>query len=73
MRFHTAVNKFCLDASLNLPITVYNTALHQFRPYLSVQDSFKLFKFTIEKNRRRKPISGRERGMYCATETTILV
>lgn len=50
MRFHTAVNKFCLDASLNLPITVYNTALHQFRPYLSVQDSFKLFKFTIEKN-----------------------
>ena len=30
-------------------------------------------KFTIEKNRRRKPISGRERGMYCVTETNILV
>ncbi len=35
MRFHTAVNKFCLNASLNLPITVYKTALNQYRPYLS--------------------------------------
>ena len=50
MRFHTAVNKFCLNASLNLPITVYKTALNQFRPYLSLKDAFKVFKFTIEKN-----------------------
>ncbi len=49
MRFHTAVNKFCLNASLNLPITVYKTALNQFRPYLSLKDAFKVFKFTIEK------------------------
>jgi UDP-glucose 4-epimerase len=48
MRFHTAVNKFCLNASLNTNITVYKTALHQYRPYLSLKDSFKLFKFTIE-------------------------
>lgn len=48
MRFHTAVNKFCLDASLNRKISVFKTALHQFRPYLSLKDSFKLFKFTIE-------------------------
>ena len=48
MRFHTAVNKFCLNASLNANITVYKTALHQYRPYLSLKDSFKLFKFTIE-------------------------
>lgn len=48
MRFHTAVNKFCLDASLNRKISVYKTALHQFRPYLSLKDSFKIFKFTIE-------------------------
>ena len=50
MRFHTAVNKFCLDASINQPISVYKTALHQYRPYLSLNDAFKLFKFTIENN-----------------------
>ena len=50
IRFHTAVNKFCLNASLNESINVYKTALHQFRPYLSVKDSFEAFKFTIEKN-----------------------
>ena len=50
MRFHTAVNKFCLNASLNTDIEIYKTALHQYRPYLSLRDSFKLFKFTIEKN-----------------------
>jgi len=50
IRFHTAVNSFCLSASLNKKINVYKTALHQFRPYLSLDDSFKLFKFCIEKN-----------------------
>ena len=46
MRFHTAVNRFCLDVSLNKDINVYKTALNQFRPYL-FDDAFKLFKFTI--------------------------
>ena len=50
MRFHTAVNKFCLNASLNTDITVYKTALNQYRPYLSLVDAFKVFKFTIEKD-----------------------
>ena len=50
MRFHTAVNRFCLDASLDRKINVYKTALNQFRPYLSLNDAFKIFKFTIEKN-----------------------
>jgi len=50
MRFHTAVNKFCLNASLNSDITVYKTALNQYRPYLSLVDAFKVFKFTIEKD-----------------------
>ena len=48
MRFHTAVNKFCLNASLNNDITVYKTAINQYRPYLSLKDAFKVFKFTIE-------------------------
>lgn len=50
MRFHTAVNKFCLNASINEPITVYKTALNQYRPYLSLKDAFKVFKFTIDKD-----------------------
>ncbi len=50
MRFHTAVNKFCLNASIGEPITVYKTALNQFRPYLSLKDAFKVFEFTINKN-----------------------
>ena len=50
MRFHTAVNSFCLNAAIGEKIRVYKTALHQYRPYLSLEDSFKLFKFCIEKN-----------------------
>jgi nucleoside-diphosphate-sugar epimerase len=50
IRFHTAVNKFCLNAAINEDIQVYKTALHQFRPYLSLSDAFKSFKFCIENN-----------------------
>ena len=35
---------------MNQPITVYKTALFQYRPYLSLKDAFKLFKFTIDKD-----------------------
>ena len=50
MRFHTAINKFCLNASLNQKIQVYKTAYNQFRPYLSLNDAFNTFKFFINKN-----------------------
>ena len=50
IKFHTAVNKFCLNAALKQNINVYQTALHQYRPYLSVKDAFKVFKLTIEKD-----------------------
>ena len=50
MRFHTAINKFCLNASLNEKIQIYKTAFNQYRPYLSLKDAFKVFKFCIEKN-----------------------
>ena len=50
MRFHTAINKFCLSVSLNQKIQVYKTAINQYRPYLSLKDAFKLFKFCIIKN-----------------------
>ena len=50
IRFHTAVNKFCFNAATNQNIDVYKTALNQYRPYLSLKDSFKVFKFSIENN-----------------------
>jgi len=39
MRFHTAVNKFCWQASWGLPLTVWNTAFDQKRPYLDLDDA----------------------------------
>lgn len=50
IRFHTAINKFCFQAALDQKIEVYKTAYNQCRPYLSLKDAFKVFKFCIEKN-----------------------
>ena len=50
IRFHTAVNSFCINAALNEKINVYKNAMDQYRPYLSVRDALKVFKFCIEKN-----------------------
>ncbi len=41
MRFHTAVNKFCWQASMGIPITVWSTAYDQKRPYLELGDACK--------------------------------
>lgn len=45
MRFHTAVNKFCWQATMGQPITVWKTALHQKRPYLALSDAFDAIRF----------------------------
>ncbi len=68
MRFHTAVNKFCLNAAFNQKISVYKTALNQFRPYLSVRDCFKLFKFCIEKNFFKNGIFNALSGNYTVNQ-----
>ncbi|MFO0782200.1 MAG: SDR family oxidoreductase [Phycisphaerales bacterium] len=39
MRFHTAVNKFCWQAAMGQPVTVWRTAMHQKRPYLELGDA----------------------------------
>ncbi len=39
MRFHTAVNRFCFQSANRLPLSVWITALHQKRPYLSLWDA----------------------------------
>lgn len=39
MRFHTAVNKFCWQAVMGQPLTVWSTAYEQRRPYLDLADA----------------------------------
>jgi UDP-glucose 4-epimerase len=49
IRFHTAVNKFCWQAVMGQPLTVWRTALHQKRPYLDLNDAIRSMAFIIEK------------------------
>ncbi len=50
MRFHTAVNKFIWQASAGKPISVWETALHQKRPYCDLNDAIAAFNYVIEKD-----------------------
>ncbi len=50
MRFHTAVNKFCWQAAMGLPITVWSTAYDQKRPYLDLSDVSRAISFIIRKD-----------------------
>ena len=68
IRFHTAVNKFCLNASINENIFVYKTALNQYRPYLSLNDAFKVFKFCIEKDFFKNEIFNALSGNYTVNQ-----
>jgi nucleoside-diphosphate-sugar epimerase len=47
MRFHTAVNKFCWQAVMRQPITVWTTAYDQKRPYLDLFDASRAITFII--------------------------
>tara|TARA_B110000003_G_scaffold132536_1_gene134582 strand:- start:488 stop:1432 length:945 start_codon:yes stop_codon:yes gene_type:complete len=48
MRFHTAVNKFCYQASMNKEITVWKSAYDQVRPYATVDDFCRLIIFFMK-------------------------
>ncbi len=50
MRFHTAINKFCWQAVMGIPLTVWETAYNQKRPYLDLADAIKAATFFIKKN-----------------------
>lgn len=50
MRFHTAVNKFCWQAFMGNPLTVWRTALQQKRPYLALSDAVAAIKFIIRED-----------------------
>lgn len=47
MRFHTAVNKFCFNAVMGLPIPIWGKAISLYRPYLSLKDALKMIKYII--------------------------
>ena len=49
MRFHTAVNQFCWRAVSGQPIEVWQTASHQFRPYLDLSDAVRAMIFTMRR------------------------
>jgi nucleoside-diphosphate-sugar epimerase len=50
IRFHTAVNKFCWQAVMGQPLTVWTTALHQKRPYLTLSDAVRALIFIMKKD-----------------------
>ena len=50
MRFHTAVNKFCWEAALNKPLSVWATAMNQMRPYLDLNDAIRAIIYCISKD-----------------------
>ena len=50
MRFHTAVNKFVWQACLGQPLTVWQTALDQKRPYLDLTDAVEAIRFILKRD-----------------------
>jgi UDP-glucose 4-epimerase len=47
MRFHTAVNKFCWQAAIGEPLTVWRETFHQHRPYLDLGDATRAMEFFL--------------------------
>ena len=50
MRFHTAINKFCWQAIMGIPITVWKTAYEQKRPYLDLTDAIRCIVFLLKRD-----------------------
>ncbi len=47
MRFHTVVSKFCWQAAMGQPLSIWRTALNQRRPYLDLTDVTRAICFAI--------------------------
>lgn len=56
MRFHTAVNKFCWQAVMKQPLTVWETAYNQKRPYLDLEDGVNAISFLIKNDLFNKEV-----------------
>ena len=50
MRFHTAINKFCWQAVMGQPLTVWTTAKDQKRPYLALSDAIGAIAYFMKNN-----------------------
>ena len=50
MRFHTAINKFCYEASLGRPLTIWKQNYEQYRPYLGLEDAIKVLNKFLEQD-----------------------
>ena len=50
MRFHTAVNKFCWQSIMNQPLTIWQTAYDQKRPYLDLTDAVDALCFFLKED-----------------------
>ena len=51
MRFHTAINKFCWQAVMGQPLTIWSTAKNQKRPYLTLSDAVRAIIHVIRKKK----------------------
>ena len=48
MRYHTAVNKFCWQAVMSQPLSIWKSAYDQKRPYLDLVDAIRAIVFVIK-------------------------
>ncbi len=50
MRYHTAVNKFCWQAVMRQPLSIWRSAYDQKRPYLDLTDAVRVIAFAIQQD-----------------------
>jgi UDP-glucose 4-epimerase len=50
MRYHTAVNKFCWQAVMKQPLSIWRSAYDQKRPYLDLIDAIRAVAFVIKED-----------------------
>jgi UDP-glucose 4-epimerase len=50
MRYHTAVNKFCWQAVMKQPLSIWQSAYDQKRPYLDLVDAIRAIAFVIKED-----------------------
>jgi nucleoside-diphosphate-sugar epimerase len=50
MRYHTAVNKFCWQAVMKQPLSIWRSAYDQKRPYLDLIDAIRAIAFVVKQD-----------------------
>lgn len=73
IRFHTAVNKFCWQAVLGQPLTVWSTAYDQKRPYLDLRDAMNAFELILKEKILDRRIYNVLTGNFTVREITDII